>query len=138
MDDEIDAHDDIELYAPSIQTIDTIITVIAALHVFAGIIPIPILITLSSLNIFEAPLIITIMIFIEGAILLGSIPVYFILGWAIWSLQSWAWKTAVIANGVFLLTYIIGGLILPALLAIVFIFTLYASDVRSALASISN
>ncbi|MGY5881460.1 MAG: hypothetical protein RTV31_14505 [Candidatus Thorarchaeota archaeon] len=134
--DEIDAFEDIESYAPSITSIDTTITLIALLHIFAGIIPIPILMTLFSTDIYQVPLIITYTILIAGAVLVGSIPLYFILGWAIWSLQRWAWKIAVIANVVFLLVYLMISLVLPALLSIVFIFALYSSDVKAALAPI--
>jgi len=133
-DDEMDLLEDIESYSPSVKNIDTVITVIAVLHVLSGIIAIPIAYVLLSTNIFQAPVIITILMLIDIALLITSVPLYFILGWAIWSLQPWAWKVAIITNVILLTIYVIGEMILPALLNIVFLFALFSSDVRLALA----
>jgi len=138
IDEEIDIIEDIESYSPSVQKIDTVITVLAVIHIFAGILAVPTAMILFTSNIYQVPLIVSIMILIDGSILIASIPLYLILGWAIWSLQPWAWKIAVIANIVFLLIYLIGGIILPALLCIVFLSALYSSDVRQALAPIDQ
>lgn len=138
IDEEVDTIEDIESYSPSVQKIDTVITVLAVIHIFAGILAIPTVMILFTSSIYQVPLIITIMILIDGSVLIASIPLYLILGWAIWSLQPWAWKISVMTNIVFLLTYLIGGIILPALLCIVFLFALYSSDVRQALAPINQ
>ena len=138
IDDDSDSIQDIELYSPSVQKIDTVITVTAVLHIFSGILAVPIILSLFATNIFQAPFIVTYILLIEGSILITSIPLYFILGWAIWSLQPWAWKLAVISNIVLLLVYLLGGIILPALLCIVFLFALYSSEVRQALTPINQ
>ncbi|TFH06780.1 MAG: hypothetical protein E4H14_10030 [Candidatus Thorarchaeota archaeon] len=136
--DEIEMLEDIESYSPSVQNINTVINVVAALHIFSGIIAIPIAYLLFSAFTFQVPLIIVITILIVEAVLITSIPLYFIISWAIWSLQSWAWKVAIIANVIFLILNLIGGIILPALLNIVFLFALFGSDVKLALIPLND
>jgi len=133
IDDEFDNLEDIESYSPSVQNMNVVINVIAALHVFLGIIAIPVVYLIFTFNIFLAPIIIIIVNLFIGAILIISIPLYFIIGWAIWSLQPWAWKVSVIANAMFLIVNLIGVIILIALLNIVFLFALFSSDVKLAL-----
>jgi len=138
IDDEPDNLEDIESYSPSVQNINIVINVLAALHVFSGIIAIPIAYLIFTFNIFLAPLIITVVNLIIGAILITSIPLYFIIGWAIRSLQPWAWKVSVIANMIFLIINLIGAIVLTALLNIVFLFVLFSSDVKQALAPMNE
>jgi len=138
IDDDFDNLEDIDSYSPSVQNINLVISAIAALHVFLGIITILIAYLIFTFNIFLAPLIIIVVNLIIGAILIASIPLYFIIGWAIWSLQPWAWKVSVIANMIFLIINLIGAIVLTALLNIVFLFVLFSSDVKQALAPIDE
>jgi hypothetical protein len=137
-DEEIDILEDIESFSPSIQNMDFTINAIAVLHVISGILAIPTIIILFSLGIFQAPVIVVMMLLFDGAMLITSVPLYFILGWAIWSIQPWAWKVSVITNIAFLVLNLLGALILPALLNIVYLFALNSIDVRLALAPIDD
>ena len=138
VDDELENLEDLDSYSPSIQNIDTVINVIAAIHIFSGVISIPIVYIVFSQNIYLVPVSIIIMILITEAALIASIPLYFIIGWAIWSLQRWAWKVSIITNLILLILNLIGGVILTALINIVLLFALFGSDVKQALSPIDE
>jgi len=94
---------------------------------------IPLVYNIFMSNLFQAPVIVTLLVIIRGSVLALSVPILFVLGWAIWSLQRWVWKVAIIVNVVLLSFNIIGGVILIAILNIVLLFALYGPDVRLAL-----
>lgn len=138
MSDNADSLDDLESYSTEVDNIDRVITLIALFHIIVGMLAIPVVYIIFTSNLFQAPLIVTVMVIIQGSMLALSVPIAFVLGWAIWSLQPWAWKIAVIVNVVFLIFNIIGGIILIALLNIVLLFALYGPDVRLTLAPIDT
>ena len=130
--------DDLDSYATSVQNIDTVITLIAVLHVIAGILTIPIVYTVFSSSLYEASAIVAVTILVMGSILALTVPISITLGWAIWSLQSWAWKVAMVVNVVGLFFNIIGGIVLIALLNIVLLVALNATDVKIELTPIDT
>lgn len=130
IEDETYPPENSELYFPSKQRVDTTILVICVIHVLMGVIATPIVILLFSSGILQTQLLVAILILIEGAILIISIPLYFILAWAIWKRMIWVWKTAVLVNGIFLLLNLFGQIILLTLLNIILIFSLYSPEVR--------
>ena len=132
--DEIYTLENLESYSPTVQRIDTTLTAIAAIHILVGIISFIIAYIIFSVNIYPGPIVISIILFIEGVTLIIMTPLYFILAWAIWKRAPWAWKVALIVNSIFLLLNLVSGVILPALLNIVLLFALYSPDVRQALA----
>ncbi|MHA1575799.1 MAG: hypothetical protein ACTSU3_00420, partial [Candidatus Thorarchaeota archaeon] len=136
MSGDTNSSDVLEAYSADVDNIDVVITAIASSHIITGILTIPLVYIIFTSDLFQAPVIITIIAIVMGAILAVSIPIWFILGWAIWSLQPWIWKIAVIVNVVFLLVNILGGIILIAMLNIILLFALYASDVRLTLTPI--
>ncbi len=129
--------EDLESYSPSVQNINTVITLIAVFHIIAGILTIPLVYIIFTSSFFEAPAIITFMVLVMGSILSLSVPILIALGWAIWSLQPWAWKVAVVVNALCLFFNIIGGVVLIALLNIILLFALNATDVKLALTPIN-
>ncbi len=136
--DDTAESDDLESYSSSVQTIDTVITLIAILHIITGLLTIPLVYVIFSSNFFEAPVIVTFLVIVMGAILALTAPISIALGWAIWSLQPWAWKVAMIVNVSCLFLNIIGGVILIALLNIVLLFALNGTDVKLALTPINT
>lgn len=138
MSNNTDNLDDLESYSDEVDSIDRVITLIALFHVVTGLLTIPVVYSIFMSDLFQAPVIVTLLVIIHGSVLAVTIPVVFVLGWAIWSLQSWAWKVAIIVNVVFLIFNVIGGVILIAILNIVLLFALYGSDVRLALTHIDE
>ena len=130
--------DDLDSYAASVQNIYTVIKLIAVLHVIAGILTIPIVYISFLSSLYEAPAIVAFMIIVIGSILALTVPISITLGWAIWTLQSWAWKVAMVVNVVGLFFNIIGGIVLIALLNIVLLVALNGTDVKLALTPIDN
>ena len=133
IDDDMANSEDLESYSPSVQNINTVITLIAVFHIIAGILTIPLVYIIFTSSFFEAPVIVTFMILAMGSILALTVPISIALGWAIWSLQTWAWKVAVVVNVLCLFFNIIGGIVLIALLNIVLLFALNGTDVKLAL-----
>ncbi|MHA1930108.1 MAG: hypothetical protein ACTSV2_16170 [Candidatus Thorarchaeota archaeon] len=133
MSDDMTNGDDLESYASSVQNINTVITLIAVIHIIAGILTIPLVYIIFSSSIFEAPLIVTFMLIFMGSILALTVPISITLGWAIWCLQPWAWKIAMVVNVTCLFLNIIGGIVLIALLNIVLLLALNGTDVKLAL-----
>lgn len=133
-----DNSDDLESYYAEVDNIDNTISLMALVHIITGLLTIPLIYNIITSDIFQAPVIITVIAIIQGSILVFSVPVWFVIGWAIWSLQPWVWKVAVIVNVVFLFFNIIGGIILIAIMNIVLLFALYGSDVRLALTPIDT
>jgi len=125
--------EDLESYTAEVDNIDRVITLIALFHIVAGLMTIPLVYNIFMSNLFQAPVIVTLLVIIRGSVLALSVPILFVLGWAIWSLQRWVWKVAIIVNVVLLSFNIIGGVILIAILNIVLLFALYGPDVRLAL-----
>jgi len=125
--------EDLESYSAEVDNIDRVITLIALFHIVAGLLTIPLVYNIFMSNLFQAPVIVTLLVIIRGSVLALSVPILFVLGWAIWSLQRWVWKVAIIVNVVLLSFNIIGGVILIAILNIVLLFALYGPDVRLAL-----
>ena len=137
IDDDMANSDDLEAYSPSVQNIDTVITLIAVFHIVGGILTIPLVYIVFSSSFFEAPVIVTFMILAMGSILALTVPISIALGWAIWSLQPWAWKVAVVVNVLCLFFNIIGGVVLIALLNIILLFALNGTDVKLTLTPIN-
>ncbi len=125
--------DELDSYSPSVQKIDTVITLIAVFHIIAGLLTIPLVYIIFSSSALQAPVIVTFMLIAMGTILALTVPISITLGWAIWSLQPWAWKIAVIVNVVCLFFNIVGGIVLIALFNIVLLFALNGTDVKLAL-----
>ncbi len=138
IDDDKANSDDLESYSPSVQNINIVITLIAVFHIIAGILTIPLVYIIFTSSFFEAPVIVTLMVLVMGSILSLSVPILFALGWAIWSLQPWAWKVAVVVNVLCLFLNIIGGVVFIALLNIVLLFALNGTDVKLALTPINT
>lgn len=136
--DDIANSDDLESYSASVDNIDSMIKLIAVLQIIAGILTAPLVYIIFSSSFFEAPVIITFMIMVMGSILALTVPISFALAWGIWSLQPWAWKVAVVVNGICLFLNIIGGVVLIALLNIVLLFALNGTDIKLALTPIET
>ena len=130
-------NDELESYSPSVQNFNTVITLIAVFHIIAGILTIPLVYIIFTSSFFEAPAIVTFMVLVMGSILSLSVPILIALGWAIGSLQPWAWKVAVVVNVLCLFFNIIGGVVLIALLNIILLFALNGTDVKLALTPIN-
>jgi hypothetical protein len=131
--EELPASEDLESYSKSVDSMELIITLIAILHIITGLLVIPIVNTIFTSNIFQAPLIVTVLVILQGSILAVTMPLYIILGWAILRIQSWAWKFSVIVNSVCLVLNIFGGFVIIACMNIILIFLLFGSDVQLAL-----
>jgi len=131
--DDIPNSDDLESYTSSVDNINIVITLIAATHIISGILTIPLVYIIFSSSLFEAPVIVTFMQIFMGSILALTVPISITLGWAIWSLQPWSWKFAMVVNIVCLFLNIIGGIVLIALLNIVLLLALNGTDVKLAL-----
>ena len=131
--EKIPNRDDTDSHSYSNKNSDSVITVIAIFHFLTGILTIPLIYAIFSSTMMQAPILYIFMVWVEGVILVATIPLYILLGIAIWRVQSWAWKAAVIANLVCLIFNIVGGVILIAILNIVLVLALNNSDVRSAL-----
>ena len=98
-----------------------------------GLCAIPIAYTIFTSNIYMAPVIVTFLLIVQGAVLIASLPLYLLLGWGIWWIKPWVWRVSVIVNSVLLIVNIVGGVVLIALLNIILLLGLYAPDVRTAL-----
>ena len=66
---------DLDSYAASVQNIDTVIKLIAVLHVIAGILTIPIVYIVFSSSLYEAPANVAFMIIVMGSILALAVPI---------------------------------------------------------------
>ena len=130
MSDDTDTPDEFDSYSASISSIDTVITFLAILHILTGILAIPQAYSIFTSDIFQAPIIVTVVVIILGSLLSLAIPILFILGWAIWSLQSRAWKFAVIFNIILLVITISGQIVLIAIMNIILLLILNSADVR--------
>jgi len=135
--EEIPDRDDIGSHSYT-KNVDSVVTGIAIVHVITGMLTLPIIYVIFSSTTIQAPILYIFMVWIEVVILVATIPLYILLGIAIWRVQSWAWKVAVIANVIFLIFNIVGAVILPAILNIVLLLALSNQDVRSALKPIDQ
>lgn len=129
---------DIDSYVYPTTNIDVVISLVAIFHVLTGVLTFPIVYITFSTNLMGLPLEIIFILIIQGAILAATIPVYIVLGWAIWTLRPWAWKVAMIINFLCLVLNILGGVVLIAILNILLLLALNASDVRSGMAHIDS
>lgn len=128
----------IDSYSYPTKNIDVVINLIAIFHAITGVLTFPLVYIIFSADFLGVPLEILFILILQGGILGVTIPVYIVLGWAIWTVQPWAWKIAVIINVVCLLFNIIGGAVLTAILNILLLLALNASDVRSEMAPIDS
>ena len=134
MNEELPNPEDFDNYSYSVKDIDTVVSLIAIFHAITGVLTFPLAYFILSSGPLQAPVIVIFMLMLEGAVLVVTIPVYIIIGVAIWSLQTWAWKVAVIINVVCLFFNIMGGVVLTAILNILLLLALNNSNVRLALA----
>ena len=134
--EEIPDRDDIDSHSNSSKNIDSVITLIAVFHVLTAILTLPMVYAIFASPMMQGPLFYIFLIWVEGVLLGATLPVYILLGIAIWRVQSWAWKVSMIVNAICLIFNIFGAAILPAILNIVLLLVLNNRDVRFALASI--
>ncbi|TFH08219.1 MAG: hypothetical protein E4H14_06865 [Candidatus Thorarchaeota archaeon] len=136
--DDVSYPTDIDSYSYPTKNVDVVIGLIAIFHAITGVLTFPLVYLIFSASFLGAPLEIAFLMIIQGAILAATIPVYLVLGWALWKIQPWAWKVAVIINILCLVFNIVGGVVLTAILNILLLLALNASDVRLGLAPIDS
>ena len=129
--------EDSDSYSSSARSVDSVINLLAILHGLIGLLFIPYVYIIFTETIFYITnfTLLVILTYLIGGLMLMTIPVFFIVGLAIWKVKSWAWKTSVIMNAVCLILTILGQVIFPAMLNIVLLLMLNNRDVRSALQS---
>jgi hypothetical protein len=125
--------ENLDSYNYSSKNIDSVISLLAGFHVITGLLTIPQVYAALSTSLIEAPTAIVFMYLSIGIVLAATVPFYIVIGGAIWSLQSWAWRVAVVVNVICLFFNLFGGVILTAILNIVLLLILNNSDVRLAL-----
>jgi hypothetical protein len=133
--DRVRLEDELDYYGPHVRKIDLAVNALALFHVIYGVLAIITISVLININIYENPIIVTLIILANTTALIIALPLFIILGWGIWSLQPWAWKVAVIANIVYLILTLLGSIVLLTILNIIFILILYSTDIEFALTS---
>jgi hypothetical protein len=125
--------DNIDSYSSASRNVDPVISLLAMLQVFTGLLFLPYIQSIFSLTIYPGPIFFTFFAYFVGGLLLMTLPVFFILGLAIWGRRLWARKISVIANAICLILTLFGQIIFPAMLNIVSLLMLNSTDVRAAL-----
>ncbi|MGY5858378.1 MAG: hypothetical protein RTU63_03340 [Candidatus Thorarchaeota archaeon] len=138
MTEEISDPDDIDSHYNITKNVDSVITVIAFIHVLAGVLTFPLVYFIFTSTMIQAPVFYIFLVMVDGVVLAITIPVYIVVGIAIWRIQSWAWKISVITNVIFLVINIFGSVILTAILNIILLLALNNEDVKLALRPISQ
>ena len=132
-DDETKLIEDLEIYGPRVQRMNLVVNVLSVSHMIYGILAIVTVVSILNINLYENPLIITVIILVNIAALIIALPIFSIIAWGIWSLQPWTWKYAGLTNLLYLIVTLLGSVVLPAMLNIIFILMLYSTDVRNLL-----
>jgi len=131
--EDIPSPDDIDSYSSSAKYVDSVIKGIAIIHILASILTFPLVYAIFTSTIFQAPVSYISLLLVEGAVLVVTIPLYIVLGIAIWLVQRWAWKVAIIVHVICLIFNLFGAVILTAILNIVLLLALNSTDVKLAL-----
>ena len=129
-------HKDLESYEASTyrsKNVDSVVTIISVSHILTAIVSIPIIYFIFMDSPGTGPVLYIFLTMLAGAALVVAIPLYVIIGLAIWKVQGWSWRVAVIVNVMFLLFNIATQIILLAMLDVVLLLALNNSDVRNAL-----
>jgi hypothetical protein len=109
---------------------DSVISAIAIIHIITGIVTIPIAFEFLTSAHTTGPIWYGFLVTVESSILLVTIPLYIILGIAIWFVREWAWKIATITNVLCMIFNIFGQVVLLAILNIILLLALNNIDVR--------
>jgi hypothetical protein len=125
--------DDFESSSHHRKNVDSVISGIAITHVITGILTIPTVYSIFTSAIMQGPWWYSFLMMLEGSALSVTIPLYIILGVAIWLVREWAWKIAVITNVLCMILNIFGQIVLLAILNIILLLALNNTDVRDAL-----
>ena len=107
--------DDIDSYSSS-KNVGFVVKGVSIFHILTGVLTIPLVYDIFTFRLFQALPINSLYQMLVGSILLITIPLYIILGIAIWLAQPWVWKASVIANILCLIFNIFGLVILTAIL----------------------
>jgi len=124
---------DNDSYSTSSKSVDTAINILALLHCITGLLFVPYIWTIFFEISYSGPSFFIYFAYFIGGLLLTSLPIYFILGLAIWNTRPWAWKTSVLVNAICFILTTFGQIIFPAMLNIVLLLMLNNTDVKTEL-----
>lgn len=122
---------EIDSYSSSTSNVNSVINLLALLHFFTGLLFIPYIQIIFSQSIYPGPTFFTFFAYLVGGLLLMTLPIFFILGLAIWTRRLRAWKASVITNAICLILTLFSYIIFPAMLNIVLLLMLNSTDVRT-------
>ena len=125
--------DHYEASPTQVKNIDSAITGIAIGHIFTALVTFPIVYVIFTNPPSTSLVMYIFLAMLVGVILAAAIPLYIIIGIAIWRLYGWAWKVAVAVNILCLIFNIGSQVVLLAMLNIVLLLALNNTDVRNAL-----